>query len=49
MYKILVSWPREEFEEVVMSYIKDGWELVGSPFVYRNMFCQAVFKPRSSL
>ena len=43
-YKILVNWPKEDFEKVVMLHIKDGWKLVGGPFIYRNMFCQAVTK-----
>lgn len=42
MYKILVNWPREDFEKVVMLHLEDGWELVGGPFIYRNMWCQAV-------
>lgn len=44
-YKILVNWSREDFEKDVISHIEDGWELVGSPFIFRNInWCQAVTK-----
>lgn len=43
-YKILVNWPREDFEKAVMSHLEDGWELVGGPFIYRNSYCQALIK-----
>lgn len=49
-YKVIVNWSREDFEKDVMSHIEDGWELVGSPFIFRNMnWCQAVTKNRSAL
>lgn len=47
-YKLIINWPEQVFEEVVTSHIRDGWELVGGPFIYRNMFCQAVTKTRGA-
>lgn len=33
------------FSEMVEDHLEDGWELVGSPFVFNgNIFCQAVIK-----
>lgn len=49
MYEIIIAGAVEVFEQYVNKALADGYDLVGGPFIHRECFCQAVFKPRSRL
>ena len=49
MYEIIIAGAVEVFEQRVNKALANGYDLVGGPFIRRESFCQAVFKPRSRL
>ena len=49
MYKIITARVVEYFEQLVDEALADGYDLVGGPFIRKEYFCQAVFRPRSRL
>lgn len=49
MYEIIIAGDVEVFEQRVNQALTNGYDLVGGPFIRRECFCQAVFKPRSRL
>ena len=49
MYEIIIAGDVEVFEQRVNEALVKGYDLVGGPFIRRESFCQAVFKPRSRL
>lgn len=49
MYEIIIAGAVEVFEQRVNEALANGYDLVGGPFIRREHFCQAVFKPRSRL
>ena len=49
MYEIIIAGAVEVFEQRVNEALADGYDFVGRPFIRKENFCQAVFKPRSRL
>lgn len=49
MYEIITARVVEVFEQRVNEALANGYDLVGGPFIRKEDFCQAVFKPRSRL
>jgi hypothetical protein len=47
-YFIVTSELAGKLFDSVMSYINNGWELFGTPFYGRNIYCQAIKRKKEN-